>query len=196
MVKTRDSEAALTRAKLVAHARRLFASGGQAAVGVIEVSRAAGVTTGALYHHFKKRKDLLRAVLEDVAAHVASCAVAAMEGLTDPWERLTVGITAVLDACLEDDVRIAYNEAPAILGLNEWRALEESKTGVLLVHALLALAKEGQLKPFSLELLASMVKGAVVEGAMSITRSAHPKATRREAGELLGALLGGLRVSP
>lgn len=194
MVKTRDSEAARTRAKLVAHARKLFAKGGQAAVGVIEVSKAAGVTTGALYHHFGKRQDLLRAVLEDVAGSVATRAVDAMEGCDDPWDRLMLGVNAVLDACLEDDVRLAYNEAASILGLDQWRALEESKTGVLLVQGLMAVAATGKLKPVSLELLAAMVKGAVVEGAMSITRAKHPKKLRREAGELLHALLDGLRV--
>jgi AcrR family transcriptional regulator len=194
MVKTREQEALRTRAALLRHGRRLFAQGGQAAVGVIEVSKAAGVTTGALYHHFAKRQDLLRAVLEDVAGHVASSAVAAMEGKKDSWARMTAGITAVLDACLEPDVRRAYNEAPAILGLDEWRALEEAKTGVLLVQALISLSSEGQLKPVSLELLASMVKGAVVEAAMSITRAKHPKQMRREAGTLVEAMLGGLRL--
>jgi AcrR family transcriptional regulator len=193
-VKTRESEAARTRAALVTHARRLFAEGGQAAVGVIEVSKAAGVTTGALYHHFARRQDLLRAVLEAVAGHVAERAVAAMDPKGDPWKRLTQGITAVLDACLEPDVRRAYNEAPAILGLDGWRSLEESKTGVLLVQALIAVSKAGMLKPVSLELLAAMVKGAVVEAAMSITRAKHPKKMRREAGELVQAMLGGLKV--
>lgn len=196
MVKTRESEAARTRAALVSHARRLFAVGGQAAVGVIEVSRAAGVTTGALYHHFAKRQDLLRAVLEDVAEHVASCAVEAMNAVDDNWAKLVVGITAVLDACLEPDVRHAYNEATAIIGLDEWRMLEESKTGVLLIRALMVLSAEGKLKPVSLELLASMVKGAVVEAAMSITRAEHPKKLRAEAHQLLEAILAGVRAEP
>lgn len=195
MVKTRESEAARTRVKLVAHGRRLFARGGQAAVGVIEVSKAAGVTTGALYHHFSNRQALLRAVLEDVATSVATRAIDAMKGRTDPWERLMRGVTAVLDACLEDDVKLVYNEAASILGLEQWRALEESKTGVLLMHGLTEVAKTGQLKPVSLSLLAAMVKGAVVEAAMSITRSKNPKKTRREAGELLQVLFEGLRVT-
>ncbi len=194
MVKTRDSEAARTREGLIRHARKLFGQGGQAAVGVIEVSKAAGVTTGALYHHFAKRHDVLRAVLEDIAGYVATRAVEAMEGQPTTWDRLTAGMNAVLDACLEDDVRMAYNEAPAILGLDAWRALEESKTGVLLVQVLMTLSAEGRLKDVSLELLASMVKGAVVEAAMSITRAKQPKKMRKEAGELLQAMLSGLRV--
>ena len=71
----------------------------------------------------------------------------------------------------------------------------ESKTGVLLVQGLQAVEATGTLRPVSLALLASMVKGAVVEAAMSITRSKQPKKTRREAGELLGVLLQGLRIS-
>lgn len=195
MVKTRESDAARTRVKLIAHGRRLFARGGQAAVGVIEVSKAAGVTTGALYHHFANRQDLLRAVMEDVAASVAARAVEAMTGRDDPWDRLMAGVTAVLDACLEGDVKHLYNEAASILGLERWRALEESKTGALLMKGLQAVAKTGQLKPVSLSLLAAMVKGAVVEVAMSITHSKQPKKTRREAGELLQALFEGLRVA-
>lgn len=195
MVKSRESEAALTRGRLVATARKLFAQGGQAAVGVIEVSQAAGVTTGALYHHFKKRHDLLRAVLDDIAGSVAVKALEAIDGVDDPWQRLTIGITSVLDACLEPDVKNAYNEAPGILGLDEWRALEESKTGKQLTLALKALADAGHLKPVSVELLAAMVKGAVVAAAMSITQAKHPKQMRKEAGELVLNMLSGLRVA-
>jgi AcrR family transcriptional regulator len=183
-----------TRSNLVRHARRLFAKGGQRAVGVIEVSRAAKVTTGALYHHFKNREALLRAVLEDVAQSVADRAAEAMQPHTDPWARLEAGINAVLDLCLEPDVKLAYNEAAAILGLEAWRQLEEAKTGALLMKSLFEVAATGSLKPVSLELLAAMVKGALVEAAMSITRSKAPKRLRAEAGTLLQALLAGLRV--
>lgn len=183
-----------TRGNLVRHARRLFAKGGQRAVGVIEVSRAAKVTTGALYHHFKNREALLEAVLEDVAQSVADRAAEAMEPHTDPWAKLGAGINAVLDLCLEPDVKLAYNEAAAILGLERWRQLEEAKTGALLMKSLFEVAATGSLKPVSLELLAAMVKGALVEAAMSITRSKEPTKLRAEAGALLEALLAGLRT--
>lgn len=183
-----------TRANLVRHARRLFARGGQRAVGVIEVSKAAKVTTGALYHHFENRQALLRAVLEDVAQSVADRAAQAMARHTDPWARLEAGIEAVLDLCLEPDVRLAYNEASAILGLEAWRQLEEAKTGALLAQALATVAATGQLPRVSLELLASMVKGALVEAAMAITRSKTPKKMRAEAGAMVRGLSLALRT--
>lgn len=194
MVKSRHTVKDDARTALLAAAREAFAQGGQAAVAVIPVCEAAGLTTGALYHHFQNRSGLLRALIEDVAAWVAQQAVKAMEPETDDWAKLRAGVNAVLDACLEPVVRNTYNEAPSIVGLEEWRAIEESKTGVLLVETLLRLQQRGALKPVSIPLLASMVKGAIVEGAMSITRSAKPKQTRREAGQLLDAMLAALRV--
>lgn len=183
-----------TRRRLVHSARRLFAKGGQAKVGVIEVSKAARVTTGALYHCFENRQALLRAVLEDIADGVAQQALEAMGPHDEPWARLDAGVNAVLDACLVPEVRYAYNEASAILGLEEWRAVEEARTGVLLIEGLRQVAATGALKPVSLELLAAMVKGALVEAAMSITRAKHPKKLRAEAGALVTELLNALRV--
>ncbi|MBM4781418.1 MAG: TetR/AcrR family transcriptional regulator, partial [Archangiaceae bacterium] len=162
-------------------------------VEVVPICEAAGLTTGALYHHFGNRNGLLRAVVEAVAESVATKAAKAMEGIDDDWEQLRAGVHCVLDCCLEDEVRVTYNEAPSIVGLDEWRRIEESKTGVLLVTTLLRLQQDGLLKPLSIELLAAMVKGAIVEGAMTITRSSKPKRTRAEAGELLDALLESVR---
>lgn len=180
------------RAALLKAAWKAFAEGGQAAVAVIPVCQAAGLTTGALYHYFGNRQGLLRALIEEVAAWVAERARAAMEGERDDWKQLRAGVHAVLDACLEPVVRNTYNEAPSIVGLEEWRAIEEGKTGVLLVETLQRLDERGGLKPVSIPLLASMVKGAIVEGAMSITRSPSPKKTRKEAGALLDAMLAAL----
>lgn len=182
------------REALLAEARKAFARGGQAAVEVVPICEAAGLTTGALYHHFVNRQGLLRAVIEAVADSVAQKAAKAMEGVEDDWEQLLCGVHRVLDCCLEDEVRVTYNEAPGIVGLEEWRRIEESKTGVLLVTTLARLQSAGLLKPLSIELLASMVKGAIVEGAMSISRSPKPKRTRKEAGELLDALLQSVRA--
>lgn len=190
MVKPRAKEAEHSRTALINAARRRFAKKGQAGVEVLPVTRDAKLTTGALYHHFGSRQGLLRAVLEDTAALVAERARVAMAGHSDTWQQVNAGVQAVLDACLEPAVRMTYNEAPSILGLDGWRAMEESHTGVLLVGTLARLEAEGGLVPgMSLPLLASMLKGAIVEGAMFITRSKQPKVARKEAGELLERML-------
>ena len=192
---TAEGRGEVAREALIAAARHAFAKGGAAAVEVIPVCKAAGLTTGALYHHFKNRQGLLVAVIEAVAAGVAESAAAAMEGVSTDWEKLRAGVHCVLDCCLEDEVRHTYNEAPSIVGLEEWRRIEEAKTGVLLVTTLARLQAAGalQVPGGSLPLLAAMLKGAIVEGAMSITRAPRPRVARKEAGVLLDALLQSVR---
>lgn len=181
-----------SRKKLVDAATRRFARHGQAGVEVLAVARDARLTTGALYHHFKNRQALLHAVLDETAGRVAEGARAAMERVTDPWQKLRAGLNAVLDACLEPAVRMTYNEAPSVLGLEGWRQLEEAKSGALLLDVLLQLDARGELERTSLPLAATMLKGAIVEAAMWITRAEHPKRARTEAGALLERMVSAL----
>ena len=81
-----------TTAALLAAARELFAERGYAGVGTEEIVQQAGVTRGALYHHFKAGKEeLFQAVLVQVSADTAKRvmrAAAAVEGLRS---RFTLG---------------------------------------------------------------------------------------------------------
>src|SRR4051812_19712921 len=77
-----------TRRALLDSARRLFAERGYAAVGTEEIVRASGVTRGALYHHFADKKELFRAVYEDVERMLLAAVVARAEA--EPADPLTV----------------------------------------------------------------------------------------------------------
>ena len=57
-------ESELTRTAILDAAERIFCEQGYAVATIDGVSRAAGVTRGAFYWHFKDRQDLLMAVLE------------------------------------------------------------------------------------------------------------------------------------
>ena len=61
-----------TRAALIAAGRELFAARGFAAVGTEEIVRAAGVTRGALYHHFDGKRELLAAIYEQIEGEIAA----------------------------------------------------------------------------------------------------------------------------
>src|SRR5438046_7597406 len=89
-LKADQSEA--TRAALIAAARELFATRGYAAVATEEIVRAAGVTRGALYHHFAGKQELFQAVYEAVEEQlVADIGAVALAAASDPLEALRAG---------------------------------------------------------------------------------------------------------
>src|SRR6266403_2243495 len=98
---TKADQSEATRAALDDAAQRLFADRGFAETGTEAVVKAAGVTRGALYHHFTDKTELFRAVYERVEQRVIAQVEAAVAGLTDPLAVLQLGASAFLDACLE-----------------------------------------------------------------------------------------------
>ena len=61
-------EAAQTRQDLLEAALTIFSQQGYAAVRLEDVAEAAGVTRGAIYHHFGSKADLFQALVEDASA--------------------------------------------------------------------------------------------------------------------------------
>jgi len=181
-VKAQQSEA--TRAALVAAARPLFAERGYAGVGTEEIVRAAGVTRGALYHHFADKKDLFRAVYEDVERELVEQIAAGALSAADPVEALRAGSQAWLDACEEPGIQqIALLDAPSVLGWEEWREIG-MRYGFGLVQGTLQAAMDaGLLEPQPVRPLAHLVLGAIDEAAMLVARADDGGKTRREVGE-------------
>jgi AcrR family transcriptional regulator len=186
-----------TRAKLIAAARRLFARRGYADVGTEEIVRRAKVTRGALYHHFEDKRDLFRAVHEQVEAELTETIAAqlAAAGTRDPIEVLIAGMRTFLDACVDPEVqRIALMDAPAVLGWAEWRSVEE-KYGLGLVVAALEMAIEaGALRRQPVRPLAHVLLAAMSEAGMLIATADDPGSARDDAETALIAVLEGLRA--
>ena len=123
-----------TRKALVDVGRKLFAKRGYADVGTEEIVRRAGVTRGALYHHFSGKEDLFRAVAEQVEEEMTRKSAEAALAHQDPWEQQRAGWEAFLDACLDPAVqRIILLDAPSVLGPKVWREIA-SKYGLALVQ--------------------------------------------------------------
>jgi AcrR family transcriptional regulator len=190
--KAEQSEA--TRAALVAAARRLFAARGFAAVGTEEIVRAAGVTRGALYHHFDGKEDLFRAAYEDVERELVERVATDAATARDPLQALQAGAQAFLDACEDPAVqRIALIDAPSVLGWEQWREID-LKYGFGLLHGALEAAMEaGLIERQPVRTLAHLLLGALDEAALLVARADDDGQTRREVGQSLTRLLNALR---
>jgi AcrR family transcriptional regulator len=191
--RTQEERSERTRAALTSAARRLFADRGYAGVGTEEIVRAAGVTRGALYHHFSGKPDLLEAVYEQIEGEITQkIATGALAG-SDPLEALHAGSEMFLDVCLEPEVqRIVLLDAPAVLGWERWREIAADH-GLGLIEAALGAAMEaGQIARQPLRPLAHVLMGALDEAAMLVARADDTEAARAEVGATLASLLEGL----
>src|SRR5712691_8895130 len=124
MSSRKEQQSEATRRALVRVGRDLFARRGFNDVSTEEIVRRAGVTRGALYHHFRDKRDLFRAVYEAIERETAERIAA--EALTeeDPWQQQRSAVRAFLDVCLERDVQqIALVDAPSVLGQAAWREI-------------------------------------------------------------------------
>jgi AcrR family transcriptional regulator len=183
-----------TRRELLAAATQLFAAQGYDDTSIDNVLEAAGVSRGALYHHFAGKEALFEAVLEEVEVQLAAEVTAAAEATGDPRQMLQAGCLAWLQR-LRDPVvrRIVLVDAPAVVGWARWREIDECHWFGLLKSALAESLPPSRLDATSLDVLAHMLLAALNELAFVIARADDPDAAA-QAGEaavvdLLGRLL-------
>lgn len=190
--RTQAERAAETREALIAAARPLFAEHGFADVALETIVRAAGVTRGALYHHFPDKTELFAAVFERVEAEVAARmgeAIAA-GNQTDPVEIMRLGAIFWLDACSEPEVqRITLVDAPAVLGWTRWTEIgDRYNTGM--VRELLSTAIEtGRIPPQPIEATARTLLGAMREATFYVALAEDHETARQEAGVVVDRLI-------
>jgi AcrR family transcriptional regulator len=196
VVKRRQAEhSAQTRTALVRVARRLFAQHGYAATATEEVVRRARVTRGALYHHFKDKQDLFKAVYNEEQLKLAERTSAAASAAPDPWSAMVAGANAMLDACLEPAVhRIVMIDAPAVLGMEKWRESDQSYYLAAMKVAVQAAIDQGQIERQPVDPLAHLILGALTEAAMLIARADDKAAARREVSAAMTRMFDGLRA--
>lgn len=194
--RTQAQRTEATRGALVAAARRLFTERGYDEVGTEEIVRAAGVTRGALYHHFGGKRELLEAAYEQLEAESTERVARVVLGsdLESPLGAMRAGIEAFLDECAEPELRrIALHEAPAVLGWERWREIGAAN-GLGLIEASLSAAVEaGEIRPVPVGPTAHLLLGALDEAAMLVARSEDP-ASRAEVTSVLLILLDSLAL--
>ena len=196
---TNAERSGATRAALVAAARPLFAGRGYAGVGAEEIVAAAGVTRGALYHHFGGKDGLLAAVYEQIEQELLERigAQVAEAGATDPLGALQAGADGFLEACSEPEVnRIVLLDAPSVLGWERWREIGWRYGAGLTEGVVQAAIDAGAIAPQPARPLAHLLLGALDEAALYVARAPDPATARAEARAAIASLLEGLRVRP
>jgi AcrR family transcriptional regulator len=192
--RTKGEQRAATTRRLIEVAREFFAKNGYAQTATEEIVRTAGVTRGALYHHFGSKEGLFVAVLDDVQRAVAVMVDEAASREGDPWQQLRAGCHAFLSAALDPAIQqIALVDAPAVLGWDAWRATDAAHSMRLLREGLEELAAAGEIGDASPEAATFLLSGAMNEAALWVARADSPEEALVAALAALDRLLYGLR---
>lgn len=185
--RTQESRREATRGALVAAARRLFVARGYAATGTPELVAEAGVTRGALYHHFEDKSELLMAVASDMACEVADAVAAASPSGLGPLQALQAGSRAYFAAMAEAGrARVLLVDAPAVLAPAQLTLLSEAAGAAELRRGLQACLRPGRRVP--LDALTGLVSAAFDRAARAVAEGedATPWVTAMD--QLLAAL--------
>ncbi|MCU7824075.1 TetR/AcrR family transcriptional regulator [Kitasatospora sp. DSM 101779] len=187
MRRTQADRSEATTRQIVDAATGHFGTSGYAATSIDGIARTAGLTKGAVYHHFDGKPALLRAVFARAEEERARRLAEAAAGL-EPWAAVRAGCHAFLDGCLDPAARqILLLDGPAVLGWDEVRAVEAEHSTALLRRGL-AKASPGS----DPEIRTHLLLGALCEAGMLLARATDPTAALAAVGTEIDTLLDAL----
>lgn len=187
----RELKMAETRKKLIQVARRAFGEYGYTETSMDKLTAEAGLTRGALYHHFGDKKGLFSAVVDQIDSEMASSAQQHLEQPDDLWEGLMLeGRTYIEHALNAEFQRIVLRDGPAVLGdpahwPSQNKCLQSTRE---CVEQLLA---EGRLKPVDALATAVLLNGAAMNAALWVASSDDPAQVLPQALQAFEALASG-----
>ena len=168
----------------------MFARAGYAPTSLEAICSEAGVTKGALYHHFSSKTELFEAVFRAEQERLLVALADAAAGKRDPWDGFFAGARAYLEACLDPGVqRITLLDASSVLGWERMREIEAGYGLKMLKRGLTLAAEAGRIRDRDVDGLAHLLFGALGEGAMYIARAEDQGAALSRITRELKALL-------
>jgi len=185
MARASAAVAAETARRILEVATTHFADHGYTAASVDEVARAAGVTRGAVYHHYRSKPQLFTAVASAQQQLIAEAITETTEG-RDAGAGLRIGSHAFLDAITQGAAsRVLLIDGPAVLSWEEWRRLDADGPAVLLREGLAEAGADSTL----LDALTAALSGAMNELALWLSERPTDAVARSLAHESLDLLL-------
>jgi AcrR family transcriptional regulator len=192
-VNKRVEQGQTTRAALIDVATELFATRGYEATVIPAVLQAAGVSRGALYHHFESKEALFEAVLKSVEARVMARVTRSAGVTSDALEALRRGCAAYLAMCRDPMVRqISLIDAPAVIGWQRWREIDEQHAFGLVKAAIAAISANGRVRPELVDVVAHIVLAALLEVALLVARADEGRLAIRRGQQAIDELLTAL----
>lgn len=162
-----------TRRDLIAAARKLFTEKSYAETSTPEIVAAAGVTRGALYHHFADKQALFQAVVEQEAAEVAAEIESASPASLPPREALLAGSQAYLQAMRTPGrTRLLLLDGPAVLGRAGMDEIDARHGNRTLREGLVATMDSGAMKALPADALTGLLAAMFDRAALAIDAGA------------------------
>lgn len=182
-----------TRASLISTARKVFCERGYAETSMDDLTAQAGLTRGALYHHFGDKQGLLAAVVAQIDGEMDARLQAISDNAADAWEGFTGRCYAYLEMAQEAEIqRIVLLDAPSVLG-NAGDSQQQCIASLLgLIEALIDGGGVRKIDPHALSV---MIQGSLTEAAFWIARGEGEGRRLKQAKSVLQVLLEGIRMS-
>ena len=195
MAKPRIEMIAETRTKLIAAARQAFGTVGYAEASMDDFTGEAGLTRGALYHHFGDKKGLLQAVIQQIDAEMTARLHKVSAKAPNRWQAFVDECVAYIEMAVEPEIqRIMFRDGSAVLGdISQW----PSTNGCIqaLSESLRKLQAEGEIGgDIDIEVTARLINGASSHAALWIANSDNPQETSKRAVTGFRTLLERLRI--
>lgn len=194
IIKPRPEMIAETRAKLLSAGRHAFGTVGYAEASMDDFTAAAGLTRGALYHHFGDKKGLLQAVIREIDAEMTEHLHRVSAAAPTRWQGFVEECSAYIELALEPEIqRIMFRDGPAVLGdISQWPTTNGCIAA--LSQSLSQLKQDGEIIDVDEEVTARLINGASINAALWIANSGDPQETSRRAVQGFRTLLEGLRL--
>ncbi len=195
--RSRPEMIAETRAKLIAAGRKAFGERGYADASMDDFTAEAGLTRGALYHHFGDKKGLLEAVVRQIDAEMAERLKAISAAAVTPWEGFVLENIGYVEMALEPEIqRILLRDGPAVLGdPSRWPSADGC---IAAIRANLErLQADGVVRDdIDADVAARLISGASTDAALWIANAADAALASRKAVPAFRALMEGLLRRP
>jgi AcrR family transcriptional regulator len=143
--RTNQERTRTTRRALISAARRRFEAHGYAGTNLDDIAELAGVTKGALYHHFPTKKALYEAVVVDIHDELGAHSDGRANKADNVWDRFVEAFVAFLEITPEPGIRMLMVEAPAVLGYQRWHEIDDEHNLPGIIELLEDLQTTGEL---------------------------------------------------